>query len=397
MSKKKYYTVATHAVDMRVGMQFVDTNGAVYTVQRIQLKQGVHCVYATTDSKFADGWFTRNAYDVLPAEKPGKPTVQITISGDLGSGKSTIGEMLAKYYDAELVDCGQLYRQYAESKGRDVLGQNKSGDQSIDEKIDQRLIEMGKEGKSRIYVSRTAWHFIPNAKHVYLCVDPMVAARRIAARKTVGEEHADASSVLLYNMERVHTEDIRYLRMYGITRVQQLKDADVVMQIGEESAETVFNALRAVLEHAVTKCYVAPPTNLVPTQVLHDMSPQIVAEYEQTVVGTVRSTSINLSHTPIGTFIQDGHHRVAAACLNKVKYLVTDKVRFDDNVGSLMRKSDYYDWEDAYGFNLRSVSENEAELLWCRANAPEAFKDFNDQDLLMHMRDSYISYLCVKG
>lgn len=318
--------------------------------------------------------------------------MQITISGDLGSGKSTLGEILAKDYNAELIDCGQLYRKYAAENGRDVLKQNKSSDISIDEQIDTEIIRLGKEGLSRIYVSRTAWHFIPNAVHVYLSVDPMLAAQRIAARKTVGEEHTDSDSVLLYNMERAQTEDARYLKMYGITREEQLRDAHVIMNIGTGSVEDVHKALQTVIPSSERRSYVISPKELIPTQVLRDMSIDIVSEYKQWVRGDVVELDLTLLRTWSGTYIVDGHHRVAAACLNDVKYIVAHEVTFEDDSLQLSM-SDYFDWEDAWKVKLDHITKRKAELIWCKANAPEALGNLSAEQLLDVMHQSYVDYL----
>lgn len=50
--------------DVAVGMKFVDSK-VVYNVTDIKTKDGIVCVYATTKSNKADGWFTRDSYNVI--------------------------------------------------------------------------------------------------------------------------------------------------------------------------------------------------------------------------------------------------------------------------------------------------------------------------------------------
>lgn len=57
-------TRTTYADDMTVGMQFVD-NGVAYTVTDKKVNNGTICLYATTNSNKADGWFTRDSYNVI--------------------------------------------------------------------------------------------------------------------------------------------------------------------------------------------------------------------------------------------------------------------------------------------------------------------------------------------
>lgn len=319
--------------------------------------------------------------------------MQITISGDIGSGKSTIGAMLAEHYNAELIDCGQLYRKYAVQRGNDVLSQNKSTDTTVDKLIDNEITALGKEGKDRVFVSRTAWHFIPNAVHIYLCVDPILAATRAATRSTVGEAHKSMEETLLYSMDRLYTEDKRYYEMYGITRDKQLQHANIIMNIGEYGIDTVFASLVKVIDAGMQYSYVISPTELVPTQCLRDMNRDTVADYRLKVQCPIMFTDIKLQHTSIGTYILDGHHRVAAACEQGVSYVVTSNVEYALTTEYVLNKGNYYDWEDAFGANLDKVTKQQAELIWCRANAPEALKDESDEDVLNCMHVEYVRYI----
>ena len=101
--------------------------------------------------------------------------MNITITGDLGSGKTTVSKLLAEKLGMEVVDTGMIYRKFAEDKGMDVLEQNNSDDWSIDRKIDSEVERLGKEKDNQIFVSRLAWHFIPNALKIYLTINPLLA------------------------------------------------------------------------------------------------------------------------------------------------------------------------------------------------------------------------------
>ncbi len=63
-NEKEVGTKLTNPEEMAVGMKFVD-NCVVYTVKDIKIKKGIYCIYATTESNKADGWFTRDSYDVI--------------------------------------------------------------------------------------------------------------------------------------------------------------------------------------------------------------------------------------------------------------------------------------------------------------------------------------------
>ena len=270
--------------------------------------------------------------------------MQVTISGDIGSGKSTVGQYLATMLGAELIDCGQLYRKYAAKKDMSVLQLNQSGDNSIDIQIDNDLVRWGREDLPRVYISRTAWHFIPNAVHMYMLVDPILSASRICNRKTVAEKHDSLKSVLEYNKTRIAEEDARYERMYGITRKQQLADAGVLLHIGNGDVDEVCYAAFEVLGKGKVLCF--DPRTAIPTQVLFDTNPNLVNCYAHEIKGHTVPCNVKMQLVDGIPYIVDGHHRIAAACHSGVKFMYTSNFEIVDKPVCRLRDSDYYDWED---------------------------------------------------
>lgn len=278
--------------------------------------------------------------------------MQITISGDIGSGKSTLGEYLSREFNAELIDCGQLYRKYAAEKSMSVLELNQSGDNSIDRQIDNDLIKWGRENKYRVYISRTAWHFIPDAVHIYTMVNPKLAAERILKRKTVAEEHTSIDSILEYNKKRIEEEDMRYQRMYGITRENQLRKTELFIHIGNNSPEQVCRAVSHVIKKERLVLYsgkpilIFDPRVVVPTQGIRDMNNDIVFAYSKDITADVSNCEVTMQLVDGVPYILDGHHRVAAACTNGVQFMYTTSFMISQKPDSILRNSDYYDWEE---------------------------------------------------
>lgn len=287
--------------------------------------------------------------------------MQVTISGDIGSGKSTVGQYLAGKLGAELIDCGQLYRAYASRKDMNVLQLNQSGDSSIDKQIDNDLIRMGKECKPRVYISRTAWHFIPNAVHVYMTINPRVAAERVLSRKTVAEEHDSVDSIIDYNRERIAREDARYERMYGITRKQQLESSNILLCIGNASAEDVCAAANEVIDKGDVICF--DPRIAIPTQTIHDTSPEIVRDYMNEIKGDIVPCEVCIKFVNGIPYIIDGHHRVAAACMNDVKFIYTDQFVVTDEPVCQLSSNDYYDWEDYVDGDMSAVMSTKSNSM----------------------------------
>ena len=77
--------------------------------------------------------------------------MNITITGNLGSGKSSIGKIL-KEKGYEIVSTGNIFRQLAMDKGlsveefnRQVNEATRNGDRSVDKMIDDTTAKIGRD------------------------------------------------------------------------------------------------------------------------------------------------------------------------------------------------------------------------------------------------------------
>lgn len=105
----------------------------------------------------------------------------ITISGDLGSGKSVLAASLVEAWQADRYSTGIVQRRLAEKMGITTLELNKraESDKSIDEQIDSVFRNLAKSAKNLVVDSRMAFHFLPQSFRIKLEVHPKVAALRI--------------------------------------------------------------------------------------------------------------------------------------------------------------------------------------------------------------------------
>ena len=98
---------------------------------------------------------------------------RISVTGDLGSGKSTVCEILAKKMNAERVTLGAINRKMAMEMNMDAVEFNKFivGKPEYDKIFDdyQRAYE-NKPG-SYIIDSRLGFHFVPSTYSFYLKTD----------------------------------------------------------------------------------------------------------------------------------------------------------------------------------------------------------------------------------
>ena len=148
--------------------------------------------------------------------------MHITLTGNLGSGKSTVCKLLTQQYGFELFSTGKVIREIADEMGISVLEMNElmSKDHKYDHMIDDKTAAISRENPDRniLFDSRLAWHFVEKSFKVFLSVDLAEAARRVFADASRGEVESykseeDAAEQLA---ARAANEDARYEELYGI-------------------------------------------------------------------------------------------------------------------------------------------------------------------------------------
>lgn len=145
--------------------------------------------------------------------------MHISITGDLGSGKSTIAKELCKELGYQFLSTGSIQRELARKQGMNTLEFNKYTDQNlhIDDYIDQHLKDINQGTEPYVLDSRLAWFFVPSSFKVFLLTFDEVAAKRILQDKNrVGEP--DAASVrqkIADTKERRRIENNRFEKNYG--------------------------------------------------------------------------------------------------------------------------------------------------------------------------------------
>ena len=143
---------------------------------------------------------------------------RISVTGDLGSGKSTVCEILATKMKAERVTLGAINRKMAMEMNMDAVEFNKFivGKPEYDKIFDdyQRAYE-NKPG-SYIIDSRLGFHFVPSTFSFYLKTDINEAARRIMSAGRSSEIYNSMEEAVTKIKERRLAEQIRFKQCYGV-------------------------------------------------------------------------------------------------------------------------------------------------------------------------------------
>ncbi len=186
--------------------------------------------------------------------------MHITLTGNLGSGKSTISRIFEKEYGFEIYSTGRVIREIAAEHGISVLEMNRlmTEDPKYDHMIDNRSAEISetRANDNIFFDSRLAWHFVGKAFRVFLSVSLDTSVSRIMHDNRGNVECYSSPDECKKNLlDRVKEEEKRYKEIYDInyfdfTNYNLVLDStictpDVLAQILYDEAKD-FYALGAV-------------------------------------------------------------------------------------------------------------------------------------------------------
>ncbi|MGO9455863.1 MAG: (d)CMP kinase [Acidimicrobiales bacterium] len=169
----------------------------------------------------------------------------IALSGDLGSGKSSVAGLLVNALGARRVSTGEAQRQIAAQRGISTLELNRLAetDPTIDEEIDSVFRSLARLAEPLVVDSRLAWHFLPDAVKVHLVVDPEVAASRVLAREGArAERYGSMSEALARIADRADSERRRFQTIYGVD-IFRLSNYDLVVDTTRAGPDEVAQAV----------------------------------------------------------------------------------------------------------------------------------------------------------
>lgn len=155
---------------------------------------------------------------------------RISLTGDLGSGKSTVTELLTQQFDVERVSTGTIQREMAKSMNMSIYDFNRYMEThpEIDKELDSRLAKYNDVEGNYIFDSRLAWHFVPTALSFYLKTAPEVSAKRVFEASREGESFSTVEETQEKLFARRQSEIYRYKMIYGLD-ITDMNNYDVVI------------------------------------------------------------------------------------------------------------------------------------------------------------------------
>ncbi len=169
---------------------------------------------------------------------------RISVTGDLGSGKSTVCKMLAEKMNAEIVSIGTINRKMAMEMNMDAVEFNKFivGKPEFDKIFDDYQKAYEEKSGSFIVDSRLGFHFVPSTFSFYLKVEIEEAARRIMSAQRSSESYSSLDEAVRKINERRQAERVRYTQCYGVD-ILDMKNYDCVIDTTHATPQEVADLM----------------------------------------------------------------------------------------------------------------------------------------------------------
>jgi len=294
----------------------------------------------------------------------------IVMSGDIGSGKSSVATALKQITGFEVIGTGTIQRAIAKKRGVTTLELNKISqtDRSIDDEIDSYVVEIGKTQDHLILDSRLAWHFIPAAFKVFLAVDPVVGAERVFNASRNDENNPSLEVTLENNLKRQAIEDQRFHKLYNVN-FRKYGNYDLIIDTSFTSPEAIARKIKdcfdAWLSHNPYSSLWITPRKLLPTQAIKGFTD---TGYELTNDSIQENQPVSVFVFKGFIYIRDGHKQTMAAhkagCDLIPAKILTEEPSDELSPGLSAYKvandvslSMLHEWEETLGFKYKIYPE----------------------------------------
>jgi len=173
----------------------------------------------------------------------------ITISGQAGSGKSTVGKLLAEKLSYKHYSMGDLRRKMAEEKGISIAELNRLGEKEdfTDKEVDEYQRKLGEKEDNFVVDGRLSFHFIPKSVKIYLEARSEVRAQRVFSDERITEQYKGLEDAKKALEDREESDSKRYKKYYGID-FKHRGHFDIVLDTSDILAEKVVEKIVKLLK-----------------------------------------------------------------------------------------------------------------------------------------------------
>lgn len=144
--------------------------------------------------------------------------VIVAIHGQAGSGKTTLGRMLAIRLGLPFFDMGEIRKRFALERGMTLAELNALGekDPSTDLLVEDEQQRLAREHPGFVITCRAGFHFLPGCIAIYLRADYEAAARRVLEQDRKSEPWLTVGEAMQGLRERDESDALRFKRHYGL-------------------------------------------------------------------------------------------------------------------------------------------------------------------------------------
>lgn len=157
---------------------------------------------------------------------------KITLSGEVASGKSTVGKLLAEQLGYEFISIGNKTRERAEKEGLTIVEfQQKCRENPIlDQELDDEFSAYCNSGENLVIDYRMGFHFVKDAFHIFLKICEEDAIKRMIKAQRANETYLTVK-------ERNISFKSQFENTYGIDYTEESHYDLIVKADHSETAE----------------------------------------------------------------------------------------------------------------------------------------------------------------
>jgi predicted cytidylate kinase len=169
--------------------------------------------------------------------------MRITISGPIGSGKTTVCNLLSKKLAYRCIVSGNIFREMAKEHNMSLaeFGALCEHDMRYDRLLDERMVEIAQDNPDMILEGRLVAHMLTKngipALKFFLTADLETRAKRVVER-----EGKDLEIALREMKGREESEAVRYRAYYGIN-IRSDDVYDVVIDTADKTPEEIVEIM----------------------------------------------------------------------------------------------------------------------------------------------------------
>ncbi|HUM85388.1 MAG TPA: AAA family ATPase [Lachnospiraceae bacterium] len=252
----------------------------------------------------------------------------LTITGKLGSGKSTVCKYLAEKYGFEIYSTGTVQRKIAREMGISTLDLNElmRKNSKYDDLIDNETVRIAKENRDKnlIFDSRMAFHFVDDSYDIFTTIDPVEAARRVSLMpRGVEEQFATQEEAEHELLERARIENIRFKEIYHVDN-QDYNNYSLIIDTSWASPSELGDIIYKTAidpKNAGQHLVLISPRSLYPTKPFGGLDIEKVGRLRQPGAADDTAEMIEIKCYKNYHYVVKGHHRLAAALLDGKKFV----------------------------------------------------------------------------